>query len=402
MAHNQEEFDALQRRVEALIAERDQARQDALDAQAAAAAAQQQQPVDGAGQNAAAAAAGQAAQAAAAAAHGHAQLLLCQVLEQAAANAQGGPNARRRDHKFRTFSNPSTEDWTILRRHYENTAALNGFTDREAKLALSAAMEKDAALAVRDIVVEDNLVTFANQLDRYEARFVPAAASELAKAQFESMKQRRDENALVYTCRGRALYHKAYPNAQGEELLIRTLIHGMLNKTIRTQTMRARPETMDALLECMQNEAAVVNMTAYLDGGKQPSQVPMEIGAMQKMASPPANAAPLAARAGAPAAAAAGAARPGDRPKKKLKCFYCGNWGHIKAECKKLLADAQKGNPKAIAALQVPDDIEMKMLSVEQNSRPSDEPTLSGQGGNASSDPSPDSNSSGFQPSPSA
>ena len=399
MARNEEEFAALEQRVDAVIAERDNALQQLREAQAAAAG----QPADGnanaAGQ--AAAAAGQAAQAAAVAAHGHAQLLQrIQVLEAAAAAAQGGgQNARRRDHKFRTFSNPSTEDWTILRRHYENTAALNGFTDREAKLALSAAMEKDAALAVRDIPVEDNLVTFAQQLDRYEARFVPAAASELAKAQFESIKQRRDENALVYTCRGRALYHKAYPNAADEELLIRTLIHGMLNKTIRTQTMRSRPETMDALLECMQNEAAVVNMTAYLDGGKQPSQVPMEIGAMQKF-----NAAPGAAGAArqGPAVQAASPARPQDKPKKKLKCFYCGNWGHIKAECKKLIADAQKGNPRAIAALQVPDDIEVKLASVEQNARQPDESSSTGPGQAELPGPSADATSTGFQPSPSA
>ena len=263
---------------------------------------------------------------------------------------QQGAQRRQRNHKFRTFGNTEEEDWLTAKEHFRNTHLLNNFTDAEGKLALAAAMVGDAALAVRDIGQGGVGRTFDDQLEVYEARFLPAAASEIAKAQFEALKQARGESALRYISRGRSMYYKAYPDEleRNEAYLTRHLMLGLYDSNLRVQVMRTHPVTTNQLLEAAHDETAVISMNKYVNNGRQAGAVPMEIGALNG-----------AGGKGAAAAAAAGgnaaAKGQGGEKKKRVRCFYCGFHGHIKKDCNKLAADLKKGNPAAIAAMEAPD-----------------------------------------------
>lgn len=231
-------------------------------------------------------------------------------------------NRRTPNQKIERFTNEPGTDWTIFRLHASNVAVLNGYDDLQARLALASAMSGKAALAVMDIDPRSMNaaglaeISFAELLQKYEDRFVPTSASQIARVRFDHARQGSHEDVLDYHGRLRALYNKAYPAAADDVALIRRFIHGLRRKELRMQVMRLNPVDYPSALQAAQNEASVLQMVKVSEMGAGAMDEPMDISAME-----PAN-------------------KPGTTGKNG-SCHFCGKAGHWKRECN-LLKKAQQ------------------------------------------------------------
>ena len=220
-----------------------------------------------------------------------------------ALQGQGGRPGGQRINKF---GNEEDEDWMVWKRHFQNISDLNRFNDLEKRLALAGAMTGKAALATLDIdihaAVAGMAATIDNILPQFEARFLPAAASQIARVNFDAARQGNQETILNYHGRLRALYNRAYPAAADDVLLIRRFIMGLRKKELRMQAMRQYPANYPAALEIAQNESSVQQMVKVTELGAGTGEEPMEIGAMN----------------------------PGP---KTGNCHFCEKSGHWKREC---------------------------------------------------------------------
>lgn len=215
------------------------------------------------------------------------------------------PPERRGNTKIYPFNNDSKEDWESWKLHFRTTVRLNNFNNLECRLALVSAMKGKATTAVMDLDV-DNYQNVGEMLEAYDRRFAPESASQLARAQFDQCGQQPGEIILDYHGRLRTLYNKAYPNENGETILIRRFTWGLRKKEIRQQVMRAACNTYGEALEAAQNEAAVLKEVKMTEMGAAAAPAePMEIGAIQG-----------GRKAG-----------PGD------VCHFCDKPGHWKGEC---------------------------------------------------------------------
>jgi len=217
------------------------------------------------------------------------------------------------------FGNEDDESWTVWKNHFLNVSRLNGFTDLEQRLALAGAMKGKAALATLDINVEEPVgladPTIVNVMELYQARFLPAAASQLARVKFDMARQGTTESILNFHGRLRALYNEAYPEAADQVLLIRKFITGLRRRELRMQAMRIGPNTYAEALEAAQNEASVQQLAKIQDTGAAPAgDEPMEIGAMQSGQN--------------------NATNYNNAPRgQKGKCHFCQKLGHWKRDC---------------------------------------------------------------------
>lgn len=226
-----------------------------------------------------------------------------------AAAATSRPNVR-----FGTFSNDPDEDFLVFRHHIDQVIRLNQYTDEQARLALASAMKGRAAAAVMDIDPLHAAATYPKLMGAYEGRFLPAASSQMARMKFDAARQGSHEDVLDFHARLRTLHNKAYPNSADEVILIRRFSIGLRRKEVRTQVMRGQPATYQQALEMAQNETSVIQMVKVSELGTAASGVePMEIGALSPEA------------------------------KAKLECYYCGNRGHIKADCRGFKKDQENG-----------------------------------------------------------
>lgn len=227
----------------------------------------------------------------------------------AAQNAAVRPNVR-----FGTFGNEPDEDFLVFRHHIDQVIRLNQFDDQQARLALASAMKGRAAAAVLDIDPLEANRTYPTLMGAYEARFLPAASSQMARMKFDAARQGQHEDVLDFHARLRTLHNKAYPNAQDSVILIRRFCLGLRKKDVRSQVMRGQPTTYAQALEIAQNETSVLQMVKVSELGPAALGVePMEIGALSPEA------------------------------KAKLKCYYCNRQGHIKAECRTMKRDKEQG-----------------------------------------------------------
>lgn len=241
-----------------------------------------------------------------------------QQLEQQVALRRAG------NHRIERFGAESHENWTLWREHFISTATLNGFDDRQSRLALRGAMVGKAAWATLDIdVLNADYPTIAHVMQLFQARFRPAAASQLERVKFDGARQYNSETTLNYHSRLRAIYNDAYPNANDETPLIRKFIQGLKSKDLKLQVLRTNPDTYQEALEAAQNEASVLQLGKLFDLGASQSHAaePMEIGAMQ----PNGNRATNQQTANRPSYNGSN--------KKKGNCHHCGKAGHWKREC---------------------------------------------------------------------
>lgn len=203
-----------------------------------------------------------------------------------AAGAAGGQQ-RPAQQRIKAFANEAEDNWPVWRRQFLTTVRLNGYNDLQQRLALVGAMTGKAALAANDIDVEaviDNVQpTIGTVLDRYQARFLPEAASQLARIKFDGTRQGNTETCLTYHSRLRALFNEAYPGEENELTLIRKFIQGLRRTDLKMQVMRCNPITYQQALEAAQNEASVRQLGKLYELGAAPiGDEPMEIGAMQE------------------------------------------------------------------------------------------------------------------------
>ena len=259
----------------------------------------------------------------------------------------------RGNAKIRLFANNQGEDWLTFKEHVKVTCRLNGYNEADSKLALASAMDGSAAVAVRDLAY-DGPETFEQQLARYEARFLPASASELSKTRFETSRQQKHESLLDWVSRARALYLKGWPDEEfNEARLVRHLVQGILRKDIRTQVMRERPATVQEMLEAAQHEAAVNFMTRYVETGSMGlgGEAIGEVGALQRRLGggprPPMRNGSTGGAAGSGRTSTGSSASTANRDA-DLRCFYCDILGHRKRDCSRYRAALEEAARKKV------------------------------------------------------
>lgn len=275
-----------------------------------------------AGQQQAVVAAGAAAQQLAAA---NAQVLAAQQAAQQQVPLPGLAN-RIGNQRIDKFTNGADDSWITWRTHFLTMAQLNNFNDLQQRLALRGCMSGDAALAVQDIdgqeVINGIAPTIHTVLARYQARFLPPAASQIARSKFEAARQGPTESSLKYHARMRALYNESYPDAADEVGLIRRYIQGLRRKDVRTQVMRLNPVTYQGALEAAQNEASVAQQSKLCELGAAPAGAePMDIDAMQ------------AIQEGGRNNNSYNGGKPNNNGARKGNCHHCKKPGHWKKDC---------------------------------------------------------------------
>lgn len=240
---------------------------------------------------------------------------------------------------MRPFRDMMVDDWSLWRTQFTSFITLRGYNDLQSRLALHQLMNDQAAHAVADIdvraAVAGNNPTIALVLDLYEARFLPAAAGDIARAELCSVRQLPTETVLGYHSRVRTLYRRAFPNAQGgDDQLIYNFVNGLNNREIGEAVLRGHPADYAAALNLAQAEASILHLrmsSAFAAqqahqaalpflhtqiqqnfGQNQPNGVePMEIGAIN--------------------AAINNANKKDDKP--PPQCFFCESKDHFKNNC---------------------------------------------------------------------
>lgn len=223
--------------------------------------------------------------------------------------------------KITAFQSGDVSEWRTWRKNFTSAMTITGWNDQRQRLEASTAMEGEAGKVVRDIDAAA-VATIAALLDQYEARFVPAAAGQYARAEFVSSEQRSDETILQWHSRARELFQRAYPARlamDGDQQLIDQFVHNILDQVVKGYVLDQAPATFMAALNNAQSKVGNQNI---MGRGKKNGNPPV----VNAVAGPPRAAKP---------------------DKDKRECWHCGRAGHLKAECYKLKnEEKRKGGAK--------------------------------------------------------
>ena len=243
------------------------------------------------------------------------------------------PPARRKLADL-TSSDPS--DWLAWRDHFEEVRAINGWNDHaRCRREIAASIMGEVRLLLRDIPTGADVVPalpYTELLNAYEARLMPQAASDLARSRVREARQEEDENLTHWHARCRQLFIRAYPGLAAADLevsrdLIDIFARGLINTTVKRQTMRVRAATYALAFQAASNETACeeeFNPAAAVK--KEPGIHAMNRGGAK------------GGRSGRGGAASAG---------RDITCFRCGNRGHNKKDCYSKMDRDHEGAPKA-------------------------------------------------------
>ena len=181
-----------------------------------------------------------------------------------------------------TYSYNGVDDWMEFRARFETIAELNRLTNDEAKLALKGAMQGTASATIQDIDIRQP-PRVEDVLNAYEARFLPASASQMARVNFEAAAQRGKEGIMQFHARLRTLWRRAYPNIRDDVQLIRRFALGLRRREVREMVLRNNPLTYGGALEIAQNETSVLDVTAITELGARIVDDPeaMDVSAVQ-------------------------------------------------------------------------------------------------------------------------
>ena len=197
------------------------------------------------------------------------------------------------------FSGQENDDWMSFRGAFCNVARFSNYSNQQAKWALMGCMRGPAFLSVQDLQHDDN-ATMEQLLDGYEAKFLPAAASDIARARFETAVQGPKEVILQWHGRLQMLYTRAYGNPDPvtrAAQLCRAFARGLRHRRVREHVLRSQPADYAAALNFAQTEQAVLDSGTYIPGSvpafatniagqhhggarSRDTSEPMEIGAM--------------------------------------------------------------------------------------------------------------------------
>jgi hypothetical protein len=138
-------------------------------------------------------------------------------------------------HKTSKFSSAEGTEWRIWRRNFEQTIQINGWANERCQRETAAVMESTAAEFTSDIPAHVAGRPVADMLNLYKSRFLPAAAGQLAAAQFQTSAQMAGEQIAVWHARLRTIFERAFPgeNIQGSRLLINKFILKLADSNIR-------------------------------------------------------------------------------------------------------------------------------------------------------------------------
>ncbi len=252
--------------------------------------------------------------------------------------------ARGGGRRVEPFSSGDETEWLGWRQNFSITAAINGWDNRRQRREIAVAMQGAAKQYVSDIPVGDGLpaglaagaaVPDAQDatllLDLYEQRFLPAAASDIARVNFRQASQKEGESIIAWSARLRLLHSRAYPNmpAADQETntdLIEAFVVRLCNKVTADRVWNRRPNTYAEALTFANDAAAGQRILNQPVPQQPPKQEPglFHIGVDE-------------------GAAAVGAARPrgaGGR------CYGCDKSGHQVRDCpllKRLLQEHRRG-----------------------------------------------------------
>jgi hypothetical protein len=103
-----------------------------------------------------------------------------------------------RGHKTAKFSSVKNTKWRIWRRKFEQTIQINGLANERQQREASGAMEGTSAEFTSDIPPYVAGRAIVDMLTLYKGRFLPAAAGQLAAAQFQTAAQMDGEQIAVW------------------------------------------------------------------------------------------------------------------------------------------------------------------------------------------------------------
>ncbi len=201
--------------------------------------------------------------------------------------------ARSGGRRTEPFSSGEGAEWLVWRQNFTITAAINAWDNRRHRREIAVAMTGTVKQYVADIPLGDGLppglaagaaipdaqdATLLRQpvaqgdvgdvlppglaagaaipdaqdatllLNLYEQRFLPAAASDIARVTFRQASQKEDEPILAWSSRLRLLNSRAYPNmpAADQETntdLIEAFVVRLNNKVTADRIWNRRPDT---------------------------------------------------------------------------------------------------------------------------------------------------------------
>ena len=250
-----------------------------------------------------------------------------------------GGNAGQQTSAFKSLS---AAEWHIWRRNFTVIAEIHSWSDLRCRREAKACMQGDAAHKVGDIDADPpgmapGQFTINHLLDAYEARFVVAADSVAAKAEFQTATQRPDEDALQWHSRLRQLFVRAYPNDDRElsDHIRDRFLQGLQDTTVAFEVHKLSPTSFsDALAKVQRHMAsmAIFNKKPTINAIETPPTPAPEINNLSVEQPKPQNSRGRGGRGG----------RGGQRGRGRGKgCWYCQEKGHIRRDYKQYKEDAQ-------------------------------------------------------------
>lgn len=252
----------------------------------------------------------------------------------AAARAGGQGDGGRR--KLQMLSSKNEVDWMNWREHAVDVQQINRWDHARFRLEIAASMTGDAKNKLRGIPTGNRgtvpvgggapvIAPATDLLDAYERRFLPEAASDAAKFQFDCSAQREGEGIADWHGRVRLLFSRAHPEyneaevEQSKDLRQRFMLN-LSNTQLKKQTFERRPDTFsESLATCLTQESVLMMLGLIPSNDAKGSLNAINpSGPLRKI-------------------------NPVSRPAFKTNapdrmCYYCNKPGHYKVECRAYIA----------------------------------------------------------------
>ena len=173
-------------------------------------------------------------------------------------NALAAQNQQRGYKKITAFSSGDGIEYLTWKDNFTLAAEINGWNnDRQCREA-KANIEGAAARMISDIPHIVLGQTVVQLLALYEARFLPAAAGDMARVQFRTACQKEAESILQWHTRVRELFTRSYP-AEPLEASVQLrdqFILGLSESKIKEYTWDSHPATFAAALANASSKSA--------------------------------------------------------------------------------------------------------------------------------------------------
>ena len=159
--------------------------------------------------------------------------------------------------KLRSLERIDPDEWRDWRIHFETAAETAGWQDLTQRRQIKLALGGEVAAQMRDLAI-GNFGTAAEMLNAMEARIIPAAQGQAARAEYQAAKQLPGETLMRWHARLRTLFLRAYPgqNPVNNVDLRENFISGIIHEGTRRGIYTANPANYQAALAAAQAEEA--------------------------------------------------------------------------------------------------------------------------------------------------